>query len=235
MRHRTMDLRIPCAWIVSAKTSERVGYRHRRHLSPSTGEWTPSPTMPNELLIYPGWPDRSLADLIGTLEAHGEEALFCSLVDMYSANRFGSIAYKVGEPLIEACPYFDPDGYLPRSSQGDGAQGSDTPGEHCRRHAPAPVLREASGEPPASAIHAALFLDPSPAAPSPAARDGGRLAGLALDAAFPAAVAAVDEQGSTAAMAGRRHHQFRLPFGPAPDEGRGGMGALLHFKISAGF
>lgn len=83
------------------------------------GEWTLLLDA-DELLIYPGWPDRSLADLIGTLEAHGEEALFCSLVDMYSANRFGSIAYKVGEPLIEACPYFDPDGYLllPRKVMG---------------------------------------------------------------------------------------------------------------------
>ena len=66
----------------------------------------------DELLIYPGWPERSLAELIATLEAHSEEALFSSLVDMYSCETFGNVEYKAGEPLIDACPYFDPDGYL---------------------------------------------------------------------------------------------------------------------------
>lgn len=66
----------------------------------------------DELLVYPGWPHRSLADLIATLEEHEEEALFVSLVDMYGDGHLESLNYPAGAPFLSYCPLFDPDGYI---------------------------------------------------------------------------------------------------------------------------
>lgn len=66
----------------------------------------------DELLVYPGWPDRSLIDLVTTLEKHGEEAFFVSLVDMYGYGDLDSLNYLAGAPFLSYCPLFDSEGYI---------------------------------------------------------------------------------------------------------------------------
>ncbi|WP_029355506.1 glycosyltransferase family 2 protein [Bosea sp. 117] len=66
----------------------------------------------DELLVYPGWPERSLPALVAEMERHGEEALFASLVDMYGDGSLSELGYRPGEPFLASCPYFDDEGYM---------------------------------------------------------------------------------------------------------------------------
>ena len=65
----------------------------------------------DELLVYPGWPDRDIAWLISYLEASGYDALFTPMVDMYPSEPLSELYYEPGESFIEACPYFDVGNY----------------------------------------------------------------------------------------------------------------------------
>ncbi len=59
----------------------------------------------DELLVWPGGGD--IGALTARLDAEGAEALFAVMLDMYSDRPFGGIGYRPGEPLEEACPFFD--------------------------------------------------------------------------------------------------------------------------------
>jgi len=65
----------------------------------------------DELLVYPGWPDRDMQWLISYLEASGYDALFTPMVDMYPSAPLSELHYEPGENFIEACPYFDTGNY----------------------------------------------------------------------------------------------------------------------------
>lgn len=65
----------------------------------------------DELLIYPGWPDRDLQWFVSYLEASGYDALFTPMVDMYPSKPLSQLNYKSGESFIQACPYFDTGNY----------------------------------------------------------------------------------------------------------------------------
>jgi len=74
------------------------------------GRWVLFPDV-DELLIYPGWPDRDLHWLIDYLEASGYDALFAPMVDMYPSESLSELRYEPGTSFIDACPYFDTGNY----------------------------------------------------------------------------------------------------------------------------
>ena len=65
----------------------------------------------DELLVYPGWPDRDIEWLISYLEVSGCDALFTPMVDMYPSEPLSELHYEPGDSFIEACPYFDTGNY----------------------------------------------------------------------------------------------------------------------------
>jgi glycosyltransferase involved in cell wall biosynthesis len=62
----------------------------------------------DELLVYPGYPDRSVRDVIAYHEAHGFTAMASLLLDMYAAT-LRPPQDAVGS-LFDLCPYYDSDG-----------------------------------------------------------------------------------------------------------------------------
>jgi hypothetical protein len=62
----------------------------------------------DELLVYPGYPDRGLRDLIAYHEAHGFRAMASVMLDMY-AETLCPPKEAVGS-LLDLCPYYDSDG-----------------------------------------------------------------------------------------------------------------------------
>ena len=74
------------------------------------GRWAFFPDV-DELLVYPGWPDVPLATFLGYCDEHGYEGVFTSMVDMYSDLPLKDLTYASGQPFLEACPFFDGDGY----------------------------------------------------------------------------------------------------------------------------
>lgn len=62
----------------------------------------------DELLVYPGYPERSVRDLIAYHEAHGFTAMASLLLDMYAAT-LRPPQDAVGS-LFDLCPYYDSDG-----------------------------------------------------------------------------------------------------------------------------
>jgi glycosyltransferase involved in cell wall biosynthesis len=93
------------------------------------GKWVIFPDA-DELLVYPGWPELSLRDFIKYLEVNGYEALFTSMVDMYPSGELDLFKYQSGENLLEACPYFDSDGYRFNPLKGSHGKKFDTPVRH---------------------------------------------------------------------------------------------------------
>ena len=65
----------------------------------------------DELLVYPGWPDISLSSLVSYLTDRNAEALFCTMVDMYSPMPIAQSPYEPGKSMLAHCPLFDTDGY----------------------------------------------------------------------------------------------------------------------------
>lgn len=65
----------------------------------------------DELFVYPGWPELDVEDLTQHLQKTGADAMFCTMVDMYSDKPIGQHPYKQGTSMLEHCPYFDGDGY----------------------------------------------------------------------------------------------------------------------------
>ena len=62
----------------------------------------------DELLVYPGYPDRGLRDVIAYHEANGFTAMASLMLDMYAATLFPP-KEAVGS-LFDLCPYYDSDG-----------------------------------------------------------------------------------------------------------------------------
>jgi len=62
----------------------------------------------DELLVYPGYPDLGLRDVIAYHEAHGFSAMASVMLDMYAATLCPP-KEAVGS-LLDLCPYYDSDG-----------------------------------------------------------------------------------------------------------------------------
>ena len=62
----------------------------------------------DERLVYPGYPDRGLRDVIAYHEANGFTAMASLMLDMYAATLFPP-KEAVGS-LFDLCPYYDSDG-----------------------------------------------------------------------------------------------------------------------------
>ncbi|WP_422374164.1 glycosyltransferase family 2 protein [Roseibium sp.] len=93
------------------------------------GHWVLFPDA-DELLVYPGWPDLSVPELVEYLQGHGFEALFTTMVDMYAEGGLSEMNYASGDDLIEACPNFDPNGYRFNPLKGSHGKRFETPVRH---------------------------------------------------------------------------------------------------------
>jgi len=65
----------------------------------------------DELLGYPGWPGRSINYLLDHWSDLGVEGVFATMVDMYPQGPLKNFHYANGQPFLDACPFFDSDGY----------------------------------------------------------------------------------------------------------------------------
>jgi PST family polysaccharide transporter len=65
----------------------------------------------DELLVYSGSERASLQTLTAHLDRGGYEALSCLLLDLYPAGPLRDGAYRAGDELLAAAPYFDAVGY----------------------------------------------------------------------------------------------------------------------------
>jgi hypothetical protein len=61
----------------------------------------------DELLVYPGSEHVALHTFTDYLDQHGYKAVACLLLDLYPAGPLKECAYKAGEDLLAAAPYFD--------------------------------------------------------------------------------------------------------------------------------
>lgn len=74
------------------------------------GRWVLAPDL-DEHLVYPGWPERSLPELLDHWDRSGFEAVFAPMVDMYAPQPAGTVRYDASEPLLGTFDRFDGDGY----------------------------------------------------------------------------------------------------------------------------
>lgn len=65
----------------------------------------------DELFVYPGWPERSIDELVNSLDAGQHRALFCPMVDMYPKGPLMELNYRAGDSFLDASPFFDGNGY----------------------------------------------------------------------------------------------------------------------------
>jgi Glycosyl transferase family 2 len=65
----------------------------------------------DELLVYPHSEQVNLRRFCDYLDRRAMQAVFCVLIDMYGEGAIGSVQYRPGESLVDACPYFDSTGY----------------------------------------------------------------------------------------------------------------------------
>jgi len=65
----------------------------------------------DELLVYPGWPEKSLPMYCKSLEAAGHDCLLSFMVDMYPATALSECRYQSGTPFLDIAPYFDTGNY----------------------------------------------------------------------------------------------------------------------------
>ena len=65
----------------------------------------------DELLVYPGSEHASLHTMTEYLDRHGYEAMACLLLDLYPPGSLKECRYHVGDNLLAAAPYFDPNPY----------------------------------------------------------------------------------------------------------------------------
>lgn len=65
----------------------------------------------DELFIFPGYEHAPLADFLKYVELHGASAVVAPMLDMYSDGPIAELDYQSGQDLIEACPFFDGEGY----------------------------------------------------------------------------------------------------------------------------
>ncbi|MHC5022238.1 MAG: glycosyltransferase family 2 protein [Planctomycetota bacterium] len=74
------------------------------------GHWTLTLDA-DEQLVYPGAERFGLPLLTAHLEAQGADALLTVMLDMYSDRPIGETRYRRGMPFLDACPFFDGEGY----------------------------------------------------------------------------------------------------------------------------
>jgi hypothetical protein len=65
----------------------------------------------DELLSYAGVEANSLTRFTQYLDAHGSQALACQLLDMYPQASLHGCAYRPGDDLVAAAPFFDREPY----------------------------------------------------------------------------------------------------------------------------
>ena len=65
----------------------------------------------DELLVYPHCEDYGLRELTHYLDGRGVPAMQTFMLDMYANQAIRDIQYEAGQPFLDSCPYFDPDGY----------------------------------------------------------------------------------------------------------------------------
>ena len=65
----------------------------------------------DELFIFPGFETVGLRQFVEHLDTNGCDAVAAPMLDMYSRNPLAETGYRSGTSMIEACPYFDGEGY----------------------------------------------------------------------------------------------------------------------------
>lgn len=65
----------------------------------------------DEILIYPHWQTRDLADLTGWLQAQGVDFFAAMMLDLYPQGRLSDTRYAAGDDPLRALPWFDATGY----------------------------------------------------------------------------------------------------------------------------
>ena len=65
----------------------------------------------DELFVYPHCERLTLPQLCRFLDREGSDSVFTILLDMYSQSNIAATVYRQGEPLLDACPFFDPGPY----------------------------------------------------------------------------------------------------------------------------
>ncbi|SDI81294.1 glycosyltransferase family 2 protein [Aliiruegeria lutimaris] len=68
----------------------------------------------DELLLIPHWPERTLADLVGWLEARGRVAFGALMLDLYPRGAVGGSVHVPGEDPLRNLRYFDAGPYRTR-------------------------------------------------------------------------------------------------------------------------
>lgn len=63
----------------------------------------------DELFVYPQFETLRLQDLCRFLSENGDEAMYCTMVDMYPEGPVSNVKYHRGQSFVDACPYFDPE------------------------------------------------------------------------------------------------------------------------------
>jgi glycosyltransferase involved in cell wall biosynthesis len=66
----------------------------------------------DEQLVYDRCEERGLAELARALDRRGIRSLSAIMVDMYGDEPADQCSYKVGQRLLDVCPYFDSDSYV---------------------------------------------------------------------------------------------------------------------------
>jgi hypothetical protein len=67
---------------------------------------------PDELLVYPFYETRGLADLTAWLDSQQRSTLFCLVLDMYGDRPVSQSHCPAGEDPLSVAPYFDGTGYV---------------------------------------------------------------------------------------------------------------------------
>lgn len=74
------------------------------------GHWTVTVDA-DELLVYPGYPHRSLADLTGRLDAHEIPMMGALMLDLYPKGQVDAQTYVAGQDPCDVLQWFDATGY----------------------------------------------------------------------------------------------------------------------------
>lgn len=85
-----------------------IGWHNQQLATYGIGHWTLLLDA-DELFVYPHAAPGSLPALCHWLDEQGFEGMFATMVDMYANQPLMKIAYQAGQPLEQACPYFDRD------------------------------------------------------------------------------------------------------------------------------
>ncbi|MEP4031530.1 glycosyltransferase family 2 protein [Roseibium polysiphoniae] len=86
---------------------------HWRHLIADQylqGHWVMFPDV-DELMVYPGWPEKPLTALTSFWRKQGVQGVFSTMVDMYPEAPLSGVQYSSGTPFLSLCSYFDRVGY----------------------------------------------------------------------------------------------------------------------------